>query len=312
MIRRLPALPLLGPALLAAFVLLAGCATDKKKPEPKAGPAPEQKPAPAPEVPPEPLPRVMLGIDVLEAEGFKAIAGKRIGLLTHPAGVNRRGESTINVLLRAPQSKLVALFAPEHGFYGQIKAGDNFGDTKHIPTGLPIYSLHGKNRKPTKEQLKGLHALVIDLQDIGVRFYTYGTTMAYVMEEAAKRQIRVVVLDRPNPIGLHRVHVLAVDGDALDVEEWTASSGPDQTHLIEADGAPAPALEDADRAFAAATAEKGIDGWVEAFAEDGVQWARETRIEMGVSRKKRSGHMDELAAVMILKSYLDANKPIVE
>jgi uncharacterized protein YbbC (DUF1343 family) len=217
MIRRLPALPLLGPALLAACVLLAGCATDKQKPETKPGPGTEQKPAP--ETPPETLPRVMLGIDVLEAEGFKAIAGKRIGLLTHPAGVNRRGESTINVLLRAPQSKLVALFAPEHGFDGQIKAGDNFGDSKHIPSGLPIYSLHGKNRKPTKEQLKGLHALVIDLQDIGTRSYTFNVVMRYAMDACFEHGIEVIVLDRPNPLG-----GLKVDGPPLD-PEWMSGVG---------------------------------------------------------------------------------------
>jgi uncharacterized protein YbbC (DUF1343 family) len=215
--RRLPALSLLGPALLAACALLAGCVTERKKPEAKPGPAPEQKPAP--EVPPEKLPRVMLGIDVLEAEGFKAIAGKRIGLLTHPAGVNRRSESTINVLLRAPQSKLVALFAPEHGFDGQIKAGDNFGDSKHIPTGLPIYSLHGKNRKPTKEQLKGLHALVIDLQDIGTRSYTFNVVMRYAMDACFEHGVEVVVLDRPNPLG-----GLKVDGPPLD-PEWMSGVG---------------------------------------------------------------------------------------
>lgn len=219
MIRRLPALSLLGPALLAVFVLMAGCATDKKKPEAQAGPVTEQKPAPVPEAPPEKLPRVMLGIDVLEAEGFKAIAGKRIGLLTHPAGVNRRGESTINVLLRAPQSKLVALFAPEHGFDGQIKAGDNFGDSKHIPTGLPIYSLHGKNRKPTREQLKGLHALVIDLQDIGTRSYTFNVVMRYAMDACFEHGVEVIVLDRPNPLG-----GLKVDGPPLD-PEWMSGVG---------------------------------------------------------------------------------------
>lgn len=220
MIRRLSASFLLGSVLLATFALLAGCATKTKKPADKPGaPAAETKPAPAPEVPPEKLPRVMLGIDVLEAEGFKAIAGKRIGLLTHPAGVNRRGESTINVLLRAPQSKLVALFAPEHGFDGQIKAGDNFEDSKHLPTGLPIYSLHGKHRKPTKEQLKGLNALVIDLQDIGTRSYTFNVVMRYAMDACFENGVEVIVLDRPNPLG-----GLKVDGPPLD-PEWMSGVG---------------------------------------------------------------------------------------
>jgi len=223
MIRRSPLLLLPGLALLAAFALLAGCATEaKKKTAEKPAPAvpkPVEKPEPKPEPPPEKLPRVMLGIDVLEAEGFKAIAGKRIGLLTHPAGVNRRGESTINVLLRAPQSKLVALFAPEHGFDGQIKAGENFGDSKHIPTGLPIYSLHGKHRKPTKEQLKGLHALVIDLQDIGTRSYTFNVVMRYAMDACFENGVEVIVLDRPNPLG-----GLKADGPPLDAE-WMSGVG---------------------------------------------------------------------------------------
>ena len=150
-------------AALGSLVMLAACVAKPKPVEPKPKPAaPVVVEVPQPVPPPEILPRVMLGIDVLEADGFKAIAGKKIGLLTHRAGVNRRGESTINVLLRAPQSKLVALFAPEHGLDGEIKAGDNFGDSRHIPSGLPVYSLHGDNRKPTKEQLKGLDALVID------------------------------------------------------------------------------------------------------------------------------------------------------
>lgn len=161
----------------------------------------------------------MLGIDVLEADGFKAIAGKKIGLLTHPAGVNRRGESTIDVLRRAPQSKLVALFAPEHGFDGQIKAGADFEDTRHIPTGLPIYSLHGKNRKPTKAQLKGLDALVIDLQDIGSRSYTFNVVMRYAMESCFEHGVEVIVLDRPNPLG-----GLKVDGPPLD-PEWMSGVG---------------------------------------------------------------------------------------
>ncbi|WP_043588655.1 DUF1343 domain-containing protein [Geminisphaera colitermitum] len=195
----------------------------RKKPVAPATPAPTAAPvaaapvAPAPTVsfpsaPPVVYP-VMLGIDVLEETGFRAVAGKKIGLLTHQAGVNRRGESTINVLRRAPQTKLVALFAPEHSLSGQVKASVNFGDEIHTPTGLPVYSLHGKNRKPTPAQLKGLDAVVIDLQDIGVRSYTFTVAMRYTMDACFAAGVEVIVLDRPNPLG-----GLKVDGPSLDKE----------------------------------------------------------------------------------------------
>lgn len=207
-------------AALGSLVMLAACVAKPKPVEPKPKPAaPVVVEVPQPVPPPEILPRVMLGIDVLEADGFKAIAGKKIGLLTHRAGVNRRGESTINVLLRAPQSKLVALFAPEHGLDGEIKAGDNFGDSRHIPSGLPVYSLHGDNRKPTKEQLKGLDALVIDLQDIGTRSYTFNVVMRYAMDSCFQHGVEVIVLDRPNPLG-----GLKVSGPPLDAE-WMSGVG---------------------------------------------------------------------------------------
>jgi uncharacterized protein YbbC (DUF1343 family) len=160
---------------------------------------------------PAPIFPVMLGIDVLESDGFAAVKGKRIGLLTHPAGVNRRGVSTVDVLRRAPNTKLVALFAPEHGLYGTEKASANIPDNNDRRTGLPVYSLHGKNRKPTKEQLSQLDALVIDLQDIGVRSYTFNVVMRYAMDACFTHGVEVIVLDRPNPLG-----GLKVDGPLLD------------------------------------------------------------------------------------------------
>ncbi len=211
--------------ILALLAGLTGCTSDARKPEPKKpDPAaaklePTPPPAAAPAPPPAKVPRVMLGIDVLEAEGFKAIAGKRLGLLTHRAGVNHRGESTIDVLRRAPQSKLVCLFAPEHGLDGQVKAAENFGDSVHQPTGLPIYSLYGRNKRPTPAQLKDLHAVVVDLQDIGVRSYTFVSWMRYTMEACFEAGIEVIVLDRPNPLG-----GLKVDGPPLDAE-WKSDVG---------------------------------------------------------------------------------------
>lgn len=163
--------------------------------------------------------QVRLGIDVLEESGFRAIAGKRIGLLTNPAGVNRRGESSIQVLRRAPNAKLVALFGPEHGIYGDEKANVPIDNRIDTATGLPVYSLYGKYRKPTADMLRGLDALVIDLQDVGVRSYTYVSCMRYAMEACFEQGVEVIVLDRPNPLG-----GLKVDGPPLD-REWRSYVG---------------------------------------------------------------------------------------
>ncbi len=162
---------------------------------------------------------VMLGIDVLESQGFAAVKGKRIGLLTHPAGVNRRGESTIDVLRRAPGVKLVALFGPEHGIYGDEKAEVFISDRVDKRTGLPVYSLYGRDRKPRKSMLKGLDAMVIDLQDIGTRSYTYISAMKLTMEACFENNVEVIVLDRPNPLG-----GLKADGPGLDAK-WKSYVG---------------------------------------------------------------------------------------
>ena len=192
--------------------MIQGCAS-KPAPAPKPA-AIVAKPAPsAPLASARSLPAVMLGIDVLELAKFDAIAGKKIGLLTHAAGVNRHGESTVDVLRRAPNAKLVALFAPEHGLYGLEQAGENVPDIVDARSGLPVYSLHGKNRKPTKAQLRNIDALVIDLQDIGVRSYTFNVVMRYAMEACFEHDVEVILLDRPNPLG-----GLKVDGPPLDPE----------------------------------------------------------------------------------------------
>lgn len=162
---------------------------------------------------------IYLGIDVLEQSGFRAVAGKRVGLLTHPAGLNRRGVSSIDVLRRAPNVRLVALFGPEHGIYGDEKANVPVDDKIDPRTGLPVYSLYGQYRKPTAKMLAGLDALVIDLQDVGVRSYTYVSCMRYAMEACFENGVEVVVLDRPNPLG-----GLKVDGPPLD-REWRSYVG---------------------------------------------------------------------------------------
>jgi len=123
----------------------------------------------------------------------------RIGLVTNHTGRDRAGQLTIDVLSKAPSVQLVALFSPEHGIRGL--ADQKVSDSRDEKTGLPIYSLYGESRRPKPEQLQSLDALVFDIQDIGTRFYTYISTLGYVMEEAAKMRLRVFVLDRPNPIG---------------------------------------------------------------------------------------------------------------
>jgi uncharacterized protein YbbC (DUF1343 family) len=203
-------------APLALLGLLAGCAS--RPPPAPVPPAPPVVVTPGPAIPPprpaEPPPfPVMLGIDVLEAGGFRSVLGKRIGLLTHPAGVNRRGESSADVLFRAPGVQLVALFAPEHGIRGDVKAAEQFKDTTDPRTRLPVYAFYGDNLAASKERLRGLDALVIDLQDIGVRSYTFNVSMRYALEACFERGVEVIVLDRPNPLG-----GLKVDGPILDRE----------------------------------------------------------------------------------------------
>jgi uncharacterized protein YbbC (DUF1343 family) len=145
-------------------------------------------------------PQVVLnGIDVLKRDGFSKLKGRRIGLVTNQTGVDRDGRSTIDLLYQAEGVQLVALFSPEHGIRGEVEG--LIDDSKDEKTGLPIYSLHGARKRPTKEHLQGIDTLVYDIQDIGCRFYTYETTLGYILEIAAEHKRKVVVLDRPNPIG---------------------------------------------------------------------------------------------------------------
>jgi uncharacterized protein YbbC (DUF1343 family)/CubicO group peptidase (beta-lactamase class C family) len=156
---------------------------------------------------------VLTGIDVLERDNFKPLAGMRIGLVTNHTGRDRAGRQTIDVLHSATNVKLVALFSPEHGIRGL--ADEKVSDSKDEKTGLPIYSLYGETRRPKPEQLKDLDALVFDIQDVGARFYTYISTLGYVMEEAARARLPVFVLDRPNPIGGTEVEGPVADADKL-------------------------------------------------------------------------------------------------
>ena len=157
--------------------------------------------------------KVLTGIDVLERDNFKPLAGMRLGLVTNHTGRDREGRPTIDVLNKAPGVKLVSLFSPEHGIRGL--ADDKVSDSKDETTGLPIYSLYGETRRPKPEQLKDLDALVFDIQDVGTRFYTYISTLGYLLEEAAKAKMPVFVLDRPNPIGGVEIEGPIADKDKL-------------------------------------------------------------------------------------------------
>jgi uncharacterized protein YbbC (DUF1343 family)/CubicO group peptidase (beta-lactamase class C family) len=154
------------------------------------------------------------GIDALARDGFKILRGKRIGLITNQTGKDRNGRSTIDLLFTAPEVKLVALFSPEHGIRGVLDQ-EKIGHSTDEKTGLPIYSLYSETRKPAPETLKDIDALVFDIQDIGARFYTYISTMGMAMEEAAKKKIGFVVLDRVNPINGEGVEGPLADSDKL-------------------------------------------------------------------------------------------------
>ena len=145
------------------------------------------------------------GIEVLRDNGFTQLAGKRIGLITNPTGIDNNMRSTIDILAEAPDVKLTALFAPEHGVRGNYVAGASIANDVDKKTGIPVYSLHGRTRKPTPEMLRDIDVLVYDIQDIGCRSYTFISTMGLAMEAAARDGKEFIVLDRPNPLGGRRV-----------------------------------------------------------------------------------------------------------
>lgn len=138
---------------------------------------------------------------MLLAERLDLVAGRRIGLVTNPTGVTASGVGSADALFGRRELKLVALFGPEHGIRGDAEGGAAVASTVDCQTGLPVYSLYGDTRRPTAAMLKDLDVVLFDVQDVGVRYYTYISTLAYVMQAAAANGKRVVVLDRPNPIG---------------------------------------------------------------------------------------------------------------
>jgi uncharacterized protein YbbC (DUF1343 family)/CubicO group peptidase (beta-lactamase class C family) len=173
--------PLVVPAALS------GPAADLPADEPGA-------PSPAP----SPPTRVRSGLDVLVAQDFAILRGHKVGLVTNHTGVDALGRRGIDLLANAPGVQLHAIFSPEHGIRGEVDADVPHG--RDAATGRPIWSLYGPTRRPTPEMLQGVTALVFDVQDVGARYYTYLSTLLYVMEEGAKHGLPVIVLDRPNPI----------------------------------------------------------------------------------------------------------------
>lgn len=166
-------------------------------------------------------PRVQPGVETLfrDPQFFKLIKGKRVGLITNPTGVDSKLNSTIDLIHQHPDVTLAKLFGPEHGVRGNEHAGDKVADQNDPKTGVPMLSLYGKTRRPPKEYLDDLDVMIYDMQDVGSRSYTYIYTMAYAMEECAKRAIPFLVLDRPNPCGG------IVSGNILDMSDGTSFVG---------------------------------------------------------------------------------------
>ena len=171
-----------------------------------------------------PLP-IKLGVDCLSDDGFAVLKGKKIGLITNQSGVNRDGVKTRIVLAESNKVELVALYTPEHGLDGDELAGKWVSSLIDPVTGLIAYSLYGKSRKPSADMLKGIDALVFDIQDVGARCYTYISTMGLCMDAASEAGIEFIILDRPNPVG-----GVVVSGPPIE-KKWNLSWVSMQCHL---------------------------------------------------------------------------------
>ena len=153
---------------------------------------------------------VHTGLDVLEKMGFEPLLGKNVGVVTNHTAVNKKGAHLVDLLHANSDISIKAIFAPEHGFRGKEQGGDAIPGSVDANTGAPIHSLYGAQREPNPEMLRGIDVLIFDIQDVGTRFYTYISTMGYVLEAGAKYDIPVMILDRPNPIGRR------INGNVLD------------------------------------------------------------------------------------------------
>ena len=181
-----------------------------------------KKPPPHPEAKAGPL---QVGLDVLDTEKTSPLKGKKVGLVVNIASITGDTRWAGDVLLKQGV-EVVRLFTPEHGLTGQAADGTEVGDSQHKRTGLPIVSLYGKKRKPAPEDLRGLDVLVFDLQDAGVRFYTYMSTLILCLEAAGEAGIEFVVLDRPNPLGGERIEGPVPDRDEVPASFVNMAPGP--------------------------------------------------------------------------------------
>ena len=154
---------------------------------------------------------VQTGIEVLRADGFKLLEGKRVGLTTNPTGVDSNLKSTIDILWEAENVNLVALYGPEHGVRGNVHAGDVVDNEVDKKTGLKMYSLYGKTKKPNQEMMDEIDVMVYDIQDNGCRSYTYISTMGMLMEACIEHGKELIVLDRPNPLGGEKIEGCLVE-----------------------------------------------------------------------------------------------------
>ena len=170
--------------LFFCILFLAGCMGTQAR---KQGPAGQ-----------EAAPRVRLGIErVYEPQAQSLLEGKRLGLFTNQTGVDSKLRSSVDIL--RDRYVVSALFVPEHGLFGAVEAGKKFSSSEY--KGIPVLSLYGSSRRPSQEMLEHIDTMVVDIQDVGVRHYTYFSSLAYIMEACAKYNKQVVVLDRPNPLG---------------------------------------------------------------------------------------------------------------
>lgn len=159
--------------------------------------------------------QVKPGIEVLRQNGFESLQGKRVGLITNPTGVDNQLKSTIDILHEAPGVELVALYSPEHGVRGDVHAGDHVDNYTDPTTGVPVYSIYGKTRKPTPEMLKDVDVLIYDIQDNGCRSFTFISTMGVAMEACAELGKEFMVLDRPNPVGGNKIEGNLAEEDCI-------------------------------------------------------------------------------------------------
>ncbi len=188
-------------------LLIWTCTTS---PDPHPGPHAQQQEQYGMSQPPQESQKVLTGLDVLQKMNFEPLLGKHVGVITNHTAVNKQGQHLVDLINQVKGVTLTAIFAPEHGFRGKAQAGDAIPGGIDSATGVPIYSLYGADREPSEAMLAGIDLLIFDIQDVGARFYTYISTMGYVLEAGAKHDLPVMILDRPNPIGRN------VGGNVLD------------------------------------------------------------------------------------------------